>query len=382
MPSEFDSRLSADRASLLDVGVSRALPGWAYTDPDLWKAEKALFLRHWHYVCHQSALDAPGKYVTTAIQDQELFLTRGQDGEIRAFYNVCAHRGHPLVEGEGTKQRLVCPYHAWTYDLTGRLIGAPGSNRTEGFVRSEICLSSVRVDRLLGLVFINLDPDAQPLAEYAAGLEEAVRARVPGVDDLRLQQGAEYFGPPIKSNWKVVLDNFLECYHCEPAHPTFSDLLDVPGTRHAFGANYTEQYIPGLCKADSAAYPLDLDNDVLDGCFWLLYPNTIIGYLPGTPNLSVSRVDSVGPEKCRRYAHVYGPPGVWTENDAKRQRWAIDYVVAEDVAICEAVQRGMRSNGFSQGHYIVHPDEENRTEVGVKFFHSRYARDMGAALAR
>jgi len=210
MPSELDPRHAADWAPLLDIAGSRALPGWAYTDPNLWMAEKAaIFYRHWHYVCHESALDAPGRYVTTAIHDQELFLTRAQDGAVRGFYNVCAHRGHPLVEGEGVKQRLVCPYHAWTYDLTGRLIGAPGAGRTAGFVRSDICLAEVRVDRLLGLLFVNLDPDAQPLAEYAGGLEEAVRARIPGVADLRPQGGAEYFGPEIACNWKVMVDNFL-----------------------------------------------------------------------------------------------------------------------------------------------------------------------------
>ncbi len=220
MPSELEPRRTATRAMPLDIGASRSLPGWAYIDTTVWRAEKqAIFYRHWHYVCHQSMLDAPGKYVTTAIRDQELFLTHGHDGEIRAFYNVCAHRGHPLVEGTGSAQRLVCPYHAWTYDLTGRLVGAPGANRTEGFVRSEICLSGVRVDRMLGFIFVNLDPEAPSLAEYAGGLPDAIRAAVPGIEGFLLQQGSEYFGPEIAANWKAVVDNFLECYHCGPAHP-------------------------------------------------------------------------------------------------------------------------------------------------------------------
>ncbi len=113
----------------------------------------------------------------------------------------------------------------------------------------------------------------------------------------------------------------------------------------------------------------------------MLYPNTIFGYLPGTPNLAVSRVDSLSPDRCRRFSHVYGPPGVWTESDEKRRRWAIDYVVAEDVAICEAVQRGMHSRGFSQGHYIINPDDENFTEECVRFFHRRYVEEMGEALS-
>jgi choline monooxygenase len=383
MPSELASRRAAERKRIINIAESRTLPGWTYTDPTLWEAERTgIFFRHWHYVCHQSALDAPGKYVTTAIHDQDVFLACGHDGEIRAFYNVCAHRGHPLVEGSGSKQRLVCPYHAWTYDLTGQLIGVRGGERGGGFVRSDICLSAVRTERLLGFVFINLDPEAPSLAEFAGDLPDAIRDAVPGVEDLRPQQGTEYFGTEIACNWKVLIDNFLECYHCETAHPSFSDLLDIPGTKHGFGKNYTHQFIPSACKAENAAYPVDLEHDFTDGNFWLLYPNTTFGYLPGTPNITVSRIQSVAPERCMRFSHVYGPPGVWTENDEKRRRWAIDFVVAEDVRICEAVQRGMRSRGYSQGHYIINPDDENFTEECVRFFHRHYAAEMHEALAR
>jgi len=381
MPSELAPRLAAARTRPLEIGVRHTLPGWTYTDPAIWEAEKkAIFYRHWHYVCHESMLAEPGDYVTTAIHDQELFLTRGHDGELRAFYNVCAHRGHPLVEGTGHAQRLVCPYHAWTYDLAGRLIGARGSNRTEGFVRSDICLTDVRVERMLGLLFVNLDRDAPSLADYAGGLPDAIRAAVPEFDQFRPQTGTEYFGPDIACNWKALVDNFLECYHCGPAHPSFCDLLDVEGTRHDFGPNYTHQYIPPIARPEGAPYPLGAEGDMTDGNFWLLYPNTIFGNLPGTPNLAVSRVDSLAPERCRRFSHVYGPPGVWSERDEKRRRWAIDFVVAEDIAICEAVQRGMHSRGFDQGLYIVNPENEDCTEECLRFFHRRYADEMGNAL--
>ena len=382
MPSELDPRLAADRRPLVDVGTRRTLPGWAYTDPALWQAEKAaIFYRHWHYAGHVSMLEAPGSFLTTAIHEQELFLTRGHDGEIRGFYNVCPHRGHPLVEGQGQKQRLVCPYHAWTYDLTGRLIGAPGSNRTEGFVRSEICLKGVRVETMLGFLFVNLDPDAPSLADYAGGLPDAIRAALPEVESYRPQAGANPFSPSMACNWKVLVDNFLECYHCGPAHPSFCELLDVSTTKHDFGANYTHQHIGPVSDTSKLPYPLDPERDVLDGGFWLLYPNTIFGYLPGTPNLAISRVDPLAPERCSRFAHVYGPPGVWTEADEKRRAWATDFVVAEDVAICEAVQRGMHSKGFDQGLYVINPADEEFTEECVRFFHSRYAQEMGEALA-
>ncbi len=138
-----------------------------------------------------------------------------------------------------------------------------------------------------------------------------------------------------------------------------------PEPRHGFGENYTHQHIPSACKAQNAAYPIDLDHDFVDGNFWLLYPNTTFGHLPGSPNLSVSRVESLAPERSRRWRHIYGPTGVWTENDEKRRRWGIDNVTAEDIRLCEAVQRGMHSRGFSAGA-LHHQPRQRELHRGMR----------------
>jgi len=373
MPSDLDPRRTADKARIVDIATDRTLPAYYYTDPAVQEIEKReLFFHTWQFVCHASELDGPGKFVTTAIFDQELFLVRGGDGEIRAFYNVCAHRGHPLVEGRGEQARLVCPYHAWTYDLTGQLIGVRRGKGTTSITKSEIGLVEVRMDRILDMIFVNLDPKAEPLATYAAGLADELTDAIPGLDSFVPRPRAPVAEVPMACNWKLIVDNFLECYHCETAHPTFCDMFHASDVTHRFYAHYMRQHLPSAHKSLTAAYPIDLENDLLDGNFWYLFPNTLFGQTPGTPSLTVSTIIPTGPETAIRRRNLMVAPDFDVERDKAREVFGRNYVGAEDKALCEGVQRGMRQQGFNQGLYMIDPDQENFTEEGVRFFHSRY----------
>ena len=171
MALDQDLTRVAEKTRITGLATEKTLPAAWYIDPAVLEVEKNhLFFRTWQYACHASELARPGDYVTLSLFDQDIVLTHGADGQIRAFYNVCLHRGHQLVEGAGNKARMVCPYHAWTWALDGRLIGVRRGKTTTQVDKSEICLTSVRVDRLLDFVFVNLDPDAMPLADYASGL--------------------------------------------------------------------------------------------------------------------------------------------------------------------------------------------------------------------
>ena len=383
MASDLDTRRLAEKARITDIATDKTLPAYYYTAPDVLELEKReLFFRSWQFACFAQELERPGSFVTMSIFDQEIFLVRGADEEIRAFYNVCVHRGHPLVEGRGETSRLICPYHAWMYDLTGQLVGVRRGKGTTEIAKSEIGLTEVRVDRVLDLVFVNLDPRAEPLATYAAGLAESIEARIPGVRDFVVKPGA---GPQrtveMKCNWKAIVDNYLECYHCETAHPTFCDMFHACDVTHEFARNHMLQHLPSAGKAETAAYPIDLDNDLLDGNFWFLFPNTTIGQSPGTPSLFVSSVVPHGPETATRRGYSIVAPDFDPERDRARSEWSMSHVVAEDAALCEAVQRGMRQQGFNQGLYMIDPDQENFTEEGVRFFQSRYAAVMEERLA-
>lgn len=369
-------------AEFFEVGAARALPAFCYTDAAVLEIERQeLFLRSWHYVCHRGRLDEPGKYVTTTLFDQDILVVCDTAGELRAFYNVCAHRGHRLLEGSGKKHRLVCPYHAWSYGLDGRLQGLRSSGREQAFSADEICLSPVRVERLLDFVFINLDPDATALADQARGLTESIRTAVPDLDAYRPRAGGDYFGGAYACNWKVAIDNFLECYHCEVAHPSFADMMNIPGSRFTVHESFVHQYIPSAGKADNAAFPLDLERDDLDGHFWFLFPNTTFSIFPGTKNFSVSRIEADGVERSRRVFDTFAPAGISAEREAARAQWGLQVVNAEDRALCESVQRGMHQKGFSQGYYLVDPGNHNLTEEVVRYFHRRYADSLGATIA-
>ena len=149
---------------------------------------------------------------------------RDRQGTLRAFYNVCKHRAHRLLSGEGTTGGIVCPYHAWTYTLDGQLFRAPHTESLEGFDVAGICLDRIRVEEFCGFVYVNLDPDAAPLAEQSGGLAGEILHWAPDVERLTFGHRLTY---EIRSNWKNVVDNFLECYHCPTAHKDFCQLVDM-----------------------------------------------------------------------------------------------------------------------------------------------------------
>ena len=350
-----------------------------YVDPEIFEAEKeAIFYRSWQFAAHRSRLDAPGKFVTTRIHDQEIFLICNAHGEIRAFYNACAHRAHPLVEGQGRKQRLVCPYHAWTYDLDGRLEHARGTQAMAHFERDAICLSEVRTEWLLDFAFVNLDDAAPTLAAQAPGLADDIRAHLPMYDDLVARGERSFVPPETRANWKVVVDNFLECYHCRTAHPTFSETLDVSQTDITVEGIVSRQSMPVSDAPGETPYVVDPDEPVQLGVFWFIWPNTSILLPPGPPSLYLSRFAPVEPERTVRHFFGVGTPGEVSDAEQARDHWASDFVGPEDIRLCEAVQRGLRQRGYNQGRYVIDAARNEWSEHALHHFHRQYLEHMAA----
>ncbi len=361
-----------------DAGEIRGLPGSAYTEPAILAEEKErIFFRSWHYACRADQLPATGDYLTIRLFDQQILLVRTSAGEIAAYYNVCPHRGHELCKGAGRASRIVCPYHRWTYTLEGRLIGARGHDGAQSFAREDIRLSPVRTDRLLDFVFVNPDPGARPLAKHAPGLAEQIAAACPDLALYRPKAGVDYFGGGYRANWKVLIDNFLECYHCEAAHPSFSDMMDIPGSTMEIFPTFTHQTIPWAGKPDNKAYRLDPEADALTGHFWFLFPNTAFSIFPGAKNFSVSHMLPVGADETVRPFHTFTPEGTDAASEAARAKWGLEVVNEEDKALCESVQRGYRQRGFDRGWYLVRPGEANVTEDAVRHFHRLWRAAMG-----
>ena len=180
-----------------------------YTDPTRFEREQErIFRRTWQYAGHASQLQRPGDYFALDLHGRSLFCVKDREGDVRAFYNACRHRAHQLVEGSGRKRVLVCPYHAWTYELDGRLRAVPAAGRTPGFDPSGIRLTEVRSEVVGGFVFVNLDPDAAPMERWYPGISDALAEYLPDPERLRPVCTHEVVE---RCNWKVSVENYSEC---------------------------------------------------------------------------------------------------------------------------------------------------------------------------
>ncbi len=363
----------------------KALPARYYIDDDVLAREKELlFFRSWQYACHASELDSPGAYVTTDILGQNVFVVRDTDGEINAFYNVCPHRGHKLLEGKGSKRVIVCPYHQWSYTLDGKLRSNRTTSTSQSPEASRICLHPLRVDRLLDFIFVNLDAAAEPIAQYWPGLEQQLLAAIPEVTNYRLSEQVSALHPvDLQANWKIHIDNFLECYHCRNGHDSFCDMLDVPNQKQTLHKNYSYVFIPSSGKADNKAYPLNPEFDDMDLHFWHLFPNIGLAQFAGPGNLSISQWLPLGPDRAQRkiaQLDVAEPtdPGM-PQRREQRTVWARDVLQPEDIGFIESAHEGMSQRCFEHGWYMIDPENEEISEVMLRHFHQTYLAQLGEA---
>lgn len=361
-----------------DPAQSYTLPSRFYLDSDIHKLEnKSIFQCNWWYAGHASQLPKSGDYLTTTINEQSVFVVRDRSGELRGFYNVCQHRGHELVSGAGHSNVIVCPYHAWSYDLDGSLIGARNSAKMAGFAKCDFALKPVNVEVFCGLVFINLDQQATPLAEQAADLEKEIRHYVPGVDNLSFAQRDTYH---VASNWKVMMDNFLECYHCHTAHRDFVDLVDMDSYRSTTKGIYSSHISNAVKSTDNSAYKFEKGEVDFGYAGWFLWPNVSIWAYPGEANLSVLQMVPDGVGNTIEYQDWFVPGG----QPGKQLKEAMDYqkhiLQPEDIGLCESVQRGLKSNGYNQGRFVVDPERSELSEHAVHHFQDMVVRALGANL--
>ena len=352
---------------------SFTLPSSFYTDSSIYELEmNRIFKRSWQYVGHRCLFENPGDYVTIRIADQNVFAMKGNDGEIRSFHNVCRHRAHELLpDGSGNIERtIVCPYHAWTYEKDGSLRGAPGSFRRPGFNPADYSLSPVRTELFLDCVFANLDPQVRSLSEIAGDLEADVRSTLPFYGDLCTATLEGQGETRINAGWKVVVDNYVECYHCDHAHPDFADIICMDAYRHDTFECWSRQ-LGKEVRIRNSAYPLDPDSDFMESAFWYLWPNTTFNVLPGKREINISAIRPAGLEMTLFEGHTYSSSG---EFDQARMDYTANVLVPEDIRLCESVQRGLRSAGYSQGPLMAGPESNGRGEHAVHHFH-RLVRD-------
>ena len=202
---------------------AHTMPREYYTSPDILAEEHArLFPRMWHCTGRASSLSKPGDFIVRDVAGESLIIVRGRDGQLRALFNVCRHRGTRICrETSGQfSETIQCPYHAWTYGIDGRLIGAPHMNEVPGFDKKDFPLHSAAVAEWEGFVFVNIDDDPQPFAEWFAPMLDRLSRFNLGA--LKVGHRVTY---DVKSNWKLVFQNYSECLHCPMIHPQLVTVL-------------------------------------------------------------------------------------------------------------------------------------------------------------
>jgi carnitine monooxygenase subunit len=376
MKSDLLARQTNDASFTADPSKSFTLPARYYINHDIYDLEKdAIFYKTWHYAGHVSQVAQPRSYFTTRIHQQNLFIAKGRDDQIRAFYNVCAHRGHLLLEGSGKKTVITCPYHAWAYDFDGKLINARNSENVDGFDKCDFSLKEIRLEIFCGMIMVNLDPDAIPFTEQFDGLEDEIRNYMPSVDNLEFAQRDTF---EVKSNWKVLVDNFLECYHCHTAHKDFVDLVDMDSYRTVTHRYYSAQCAEAPLSNENSAFKFEPGDVDFGYAGFFVWPNMTIWLYPGESNMSILQMNPNDPEKTVEYQDWFTVGGCLSPQLKDAADYQKDVLQPEDIALCESVQQGLHSKGYNQGRFIVDRGKTELSEHAVHHFQKMVAESLGA----
>lgn len=349
----FDSKLAR----------AETLPSSYYVDAaTLERESRTVFGRTWQLVGRAEQLGEPGSYFTATVGGEPVVVVRGKDGAVRAFSNVCRHRAGPVACGEGKRPAFVCGYHGWSYGLDGRLLATPEFGGVEGFDRDSVHLPQYRVDTLGSLVFVNLDASAPPLREVYGEIAPLLEAAPRSAWRLSARKDWE-----IGCNWKVYVDNYLEGYHIPIVHPSLFRELDYQKYRTETKAWYSQQHAP-VRRPER----IRITEGEPEARYYWIYPNLMINVY--ADNFSTNLILPMGPRRTLTVFEWYFPdPDARADVDATVA--FSDEIQLEDIAICEAVQRGLESRSYDRGRYSV--EREN----GVHHFHGLYAEAMGVGKA-
>ncbi len=350
----------------LDQGYT--LPASWYTDPAILAAEqRRIFRRCWQYVGLTEQVAQPGDFFTCQIADVPLIVARDQAGTLRAFVNVCRHRGHAVAtEASGHCTVFQCPYHAWSYNLDGTLRGAPGMHEEPDFDKDAFPLFAAQVGTWGPFVFVNLDPEAAPLARTLGELPEFVAGTGVRLHDIRRRKRREV---EIAANWKVVVDNYLECYHCPVAHPGFTQLIDL---NQYVIREYEFFSTQGGPQKDSRGL-YNANGEVSDGFYGFLWPNFTVNVYPGPGNVSLNLFLPVAPDRTRAI-YEYCFVDEVTDEEAEDFVAFARQVQTEDIALCESVQRGLQTGYLPRGKLML------RQEKALRHFQRLVYRFLGEDL--
>lgn len=358
MPLLLDPRspdIEATRRPLLEA---TPLAGRFFVDPEVFALEmEVLFGRRWLCVGRASDWPQAGSIGTREAGPESILVARGDDDRLRAFFNVCRHRGARLVEA-GTAERcrvIRCPYHAWTYGLDGRLLGAPRMEGREGFDRADGSLVEVRLETWQGFAFVNLDEGAPRVGEAFADVPDVSRYRL---SELRSCASHDY---EVAANWKLLVENYSECYHCALVHPELNRISHyLSGGEQESGRSYTGGPMTLNAGFDTMSLSGRSDRPSIEGLsptdeskvlYYAIYPHLLLSL--HRDYVMTHTVWPLAPDRSRVLCQWLFPeataaaPG-FDPSDAV-EFW--DLTNRQDWEVCERSQQGVASRGYRPLRY-------------------------------
>jgi choline monooxygenase len=344
--------------SVEPIERAETLPSACYTESSWHQTDVEQILKpRWQYVGHISQLKRNGDVLPLHLLGEPVLIVRDND-IIRAFYNVCKHRGGPIATEAGHCSMLQCKYHGWTYKLDGSLRGVPKFKYAELFDKKDYGLTQIPIEIWEGFIFIRLGNHMEPLTKQFGGITDAIHPIQ--LSNFRFHSRVTY---TIRCNWKVYADNYLEGYHIPHVHPDLCELLDM------------DQYETVVRDWKILQIsPLKNKNSIYQGgdnnaWYYYLYPNMMLNILPG--RLQLNQILPIDENNCLVHFDYY-----YSEEKLSKypklpdeDKKYSDLIQAEDTSICEHVQLGLTSTAYNSGRFSV------ETEKGVYAFQSLIKKD-------
>jgi len=375
MPQPHASETGAAQSLRRPFSQARTLPGKLYSDEAIFRQEQArIFGSMWLCVGREEDIAEPGDYFTCTIGHERLLMVKDKRGQARAFFNVCRHRGARLVQQDSGcgLHRITCPYHAWTYANDGRLVSAP--DMADEFDREGFPLVAAQCESHAGFLFISLDKDAEPLGDYLSDLPDLSRYRM---GELRRGARVDY---EVAANWKLICENYNECYHCALVHPQLHRISDARsgGTMQhgrcfaggpmllnegfnsmTLSGHSDRPVIPGLSAADHKTIN-----------YYTVFPNFLLSLHPDY--VLTHTIWPLGPQRTRVVCEWFFTREAMQQADFDPadavEFW--DITNRQDWSLCERTQLGTLSRGYRPGPY-------HKGESVVHAFDDWYLERMG-----
>ena len=334
---------------------AQTIPSEWYTNPEVLKFEQeAIFSKYWQFACHECELPDQGDMMTLEVAENPILVVRDQEDQLRAFYNVCKHRGGPVAVKKGTTSVLQCQYHGWTYLLDGSLRGVPQFKKVDLFDKKDFGLEPVALKIWQGLVFIKLSNKNENLNKYLEG----ITSRISPIDLSTFQyHSTETY--IIDCNWKVYVDNFLEGYHIPIVHPELAKLLDYRDYVTETSDWYSLQHSPFQNGSDNI-YGVEEG----EAYYYFIFPNIMLNIVPGRLQTNVIRPVSENKTKVVFNYYYQDLETAEKKGMIEEDKAYSDEIQQEDVEICELVQKGLGSKAYNKGRFSV------KRELGVYHFQS------------